>query len=366
MNRETPTATQSGTDKIVQDPIAQRRLNPHLFRTRSTSARGTFWHDLTELHEQDLKSILEQSESAFRSLDGARIFITGGTGFVGLWLLESLAYAKECLGLDVLATALTRSPKAFGEKRPHLRENFDFLEGSAETVPLPFDQFTHVIHAAPDGDALAAGARRMLGFAEQCGARFLFTSSGAVHRADCGDYALAKRIGEEETVHYKDGLVARMFTFVGPHLPLNKQFAVGNFIQSALSGWPINGRTGGSAIRSYLYASDMASWLWAILGFGRAGETYEVGSSHPITIKDLAEVIGRLASQPVIMDGQRDNGPARYLPETAKIKSELGVKETVSLEDGIQRTLRWHQGQAPRPKIHPNWSTYRSGELAHV
>src|SRR3954468_24699790 len=88
--------------------------------------------------------------SLWDDLRGARIFITGGTGFFGCWLLETLLWANDRLGLDVSAVVLTRDADAFRKKAAHLAEHaaLTLHHGDVRTFVFPGGAFTHVIHAA--------------------------------------------------------------------------------------------------------------------------------------------------------------------------------------------------------------------------
>ena len=130
----------------------------------------------------DLDHVLDYV--SWDELRGSRLFITGGTGFFGTWLLETFAWANDRLGLNAKATVLTRSPDRFREKAPHLAAHprIDFLMGELTTFDFPSGQFSHVIHAATESatrlnedyplrmiDTLVGGTRRVLEFAQRGG-----------------------------------------------------------------------------------------------------------------------------------------------------------------------------------------------------
>ena len=88
-------------------------------------------------------------------LRGARIYLTGGTGLLGRWLLEALRDADQRLSLGVAVTILTRDPAAFAARAPHLAgyPAFRFVTGDVLTLEPSGERFTHVIHAATDASA---------------------------------------------------------------------------------------------------------------------------------------------------------------------------------------------------------------------
>jgi len=344
------------------------------------------------LPEADLLHVLRGAQGVWEGLRGQRILITGATGFVGRWLLESLQAADYAFGLDIQVVALSRDPERFLRTVPHLAvwSKLIWARGSVATlVPKTLEdrKFDFVIHLATEADmnvaqvdpqavfgVITEGTQRVLDVASRSGARrFLFTSSGAVYgpqppniekipetyegRPDPSDrtavYALpgeAKRHAELLCMKsaQQDGLgtvIARCFTFAGPGLPMGGKFAFGNFMKNALCGDPIVIKSDGTPVRSYLYASDLTIWLWTLLVRGEPGRVYNVGSECSVSIRELAEAVRRLLVPDcplrVMQNPDRSSPPERYVPETRRARDELGLIETVSLEEAIQRTAAW-------------------------
>jgi len=147
---------------------------------------------------------------------------------------------------------------------------------------------------------------------------------------------------------------ARIFAQIGPGLALDAHFAVGNFIRDALRGEPIVIKGDGTSLRSYMYATDLIIWLWAILIRGQAGGAYNVGAELGISIKELAAIVARVSGAPALgvqILGQPAPGaaPSRYVPDTTLARSTLGLALTVSLEEAIRRTSAWHRTQMACP-----------------
>jgi len=349
----------------------------------------------------DVEGVVARGEDDFRRLAGRRILLTGGTGFVGSWLLETITAAVDQFGLDTTAIVLSRHPEVFERKHPHLAAHAGVRLVRADVRSLPDDVIRTIgtvdmiVHGASAsvaaGDALSPfdvidtivdGMRSMLRVAAGSGrVPFLLLSSGAVYGAP-GDqpldesypvaplassptsaYGEAKRLAEVMgSVATADGVAdvatARLFTFVGPYLPLDQNFAVGNFLADALAGRDIEVAGDGTAVRSYLYAADLAAWLWAIAMRGMPGRCYNVGSDAPTTIAELAGAVASLdGGRPnVVIRGERREGaaPARYVPSTVRARTELGLEQTVTLHEALRRTADWHRmRRLPRPLVSP-------------
>jgi dTDP-glucose 4,6-dehydratase len=342
----------------------------------------------------DLDHVLDHTEAMWTDVRGSRFFVTGGTGFVGTWLTETLLWANRRLGLNLSAVLLTRNPAAFRSRSPHLAQDpaVTLLTGDATNFEPPDGSFPFVVHAAteryfpPNSERPAsildrdlAATRRVLELARMCGAgRLLFTSSGAVYgkqpsamthipeeyagaplTTEVGSvYGHSKRISEFLCSTYAhvcgfQATIARLFAFVGPYLPLNENYAVGNFIRDTLDGGPVRIAGDGTPYRSYLYAADLAIWLWTILFRGESARPYNVGSPEAVTIADLACRVVAVTASPAQVRIARQAAPGapllRYVPNTHRAENELGLRPWISLEEGIRRAYEWHIAQAVDP-----------------
>jgi dTDP-glucose 4,6-dehydratase len=220
-------------------------------------------------------------------------------------------------------------------------------------------------------DTIVEGTRRVLDVAIQSGAqKFLLTSSGAVYGAQPPElsqvgeeysgapdsldirsaYGAGKRAAEYLCCAYQERYnlnvtVARGFAFVGPHLPLEIHFAIGNFLRDAMRGGPIKINGDGTPLRSYLYAADLAVWLWEILLRGKAGRAYNVGSDEAVSILEAARVVASCFDpQPQVVIAQEAKAgvlPSRYVPSTLRAREELGLQQHIELREAIRRTVDW-------------------------
>ena len=327
----------------------------------------------------DLEHVLTHTAPLWRDLAGMHFFITGGTGFYGKWILESIAAANDQLGAGVRATVLTRNAARFGAECPHLtaRPEFDWLTGDAASFAFPARHFDYVFHFATASAAeVGAGGsaammatlldtERVLQLTRGSGVRrMLFSSSGAVYgrqppelshvpedyRAgpDLSDSASAygemKRLCEVMCVSAGiECVIARGFSFIGPHLPLTDKFAAGSFIRDALAGGPIRIRGDGRAVRSYLYGADLAIWLITLLVRGAPLSPYNLGSDQSVSLSELASLVADATRGIAVEIAGRSTWPVtdRYVPSVRKAREELGLDNGIGLTDALRRTLDW-------------------------
>lgn len=335
----------------------------------------------------DLEHVWKYLDSCICELNQAKLFITGGTGFFGCWLLESLIFAKREFDLGTEILVLTRDVDRVRKKCPHFFNvnHIEFHQGDIRNFSFPQGGFTHLIHAATDASAqlneqnplemyetIFQGTKHVLNFAQTAKIqKMLFVSSGAVYGKQPEDisklsendmgridplsissaYGLGKLMAEHMSSIYArkyhfDLKIARCFAFVGPYLPLDIHFAIGNFIKNVINREDILIQGDGTPLRSYLYAADLVIWLLKILCEGNPMGIYNVGSEQAISIAELANLVNaqhsgqsKVMIRDLVVQGQ---AVLKYIPSTQKSQKELGLNQYIGLEDAIQKTISWN------------------------
>jgi nucleoside-diphosphate-sugar epimerase len=321
-------------------------------------------------------------------IDGSRLYIAGATGFFGKNILSLLTHLQR-RGASFKVTALSRSPERFLEKQPWCRD-LPWLQWRQADVTEPWPgegNYDYMIHAATDTAASAhvdklnlfeqvvTGTRRSLDFAiRHRVTRVLLCGSGAQYGAIPRNFAAGvtessmlacdstkansaygegKRAGEILAALYgaKHGFEVvntRCFAFLGPGLPLDGHFAIGNFIRDALGSMPIKLATTGHSVRSYLYGADLAVWLLVLLLEAENGAAINVGSDRAIRIIDLAKRVRDIVNADISVHPGEDSSDGErnlYVPSIDSAKA-LGLDAWTDLDRAIARTAEWHRSGA--------------------
>ncbi len=302
-----------------------------------------------------------------------RILVTGGAGFLGSHLCETLLEQNhEVIALDNLFT---------GQKRNihHLlpNPNFEFMRHDV-TIPLYIEVdgiFNLACPASPvhyQSDPVQTlktsvhGAINMLGLAKRTGARILQASTSEVYgdpsispqtetywgnvnpigiRAcyDEGKRAAETLFMDYHRQHKTDIRIARIFNTFGPRMSPSDGRVVSNFIVQALNNQPITIYGDGQQTRSFCYVDDLISGLVSLFNTENITGPINLGNPAPITMLQLAtEVIDftNSTSELVFMPLPSDD-PLQREPDISIAKSVLNWEPQVDRISGIKKTIEF-------------------------
>lgn len=337
--------------------------------------------------ETDLNDIANNLSYFKKIFRNKTFLVTGGTGFIGKWLVASLNQLELNERLNMTIYILTRDIKSFKNQFSECPfiDNINFLESDIRSLDNLNNlnvKFDYIILGANDAtydfslnakklsETLIAGTFNLLKtFVSSKTEAIIHLSSGAVY----GDiskhedgakeddqslininnigsmYGLSKALVESILNQYGEQnniriINARCFAFVGPYLPLNKHFAIGNFINNCINSQPIIINGNGLPVRSYMYAADMVKAIFLCLNSTKS-MAVNIGSDEKISIKNLAELVSKTLKNPhVIVKEKSSMHPEKanyYLPNTTLLKS-LGYSQSSTLENSIKRTYKFY------------------------
>ncbi|MDH3290812.1 MAG: SDR family oxidoreductase [Gemmatimonadota bacterium] len=301
-----------------------------------------------------------------------RIVVTGAAGFLGSHLTDALLEGDhDVVGIDNLITGSLSNIE-------HIREHprFMFLQRDVSTyiaVDGPVDGVMHFASPASPIDYLqlpiqtlkvgSLGTHNCLGLAKAKGARFLLASTSEVYGdpqvhpqpesywghvnpiGPRGVYDEAKRFAEAMTMAYHryhglDTRIVRIFNTYGPRMRASDGRVVSNFIVQALKGEPLTIYGEGNQSRSFCYVDDEIEGIVRLFERGDEAPT-NIGNPHEFTVRELADIVVRLtgtASQ-VTFESLPVDDPKQRRPDISRAKSLLDWEPTVSLEEGLLKTI---------------------------
>ena len=304
----------------------------------------------------------------------ARIVVTGGAGFLGSHICESLvARGDEVVAIDSLLTGSVQNiSHLFGDKGfvfvEHDVTNYVHVSGRVDAVmhfaspASPVDYLEHPIKTLKVG---SLGTHKTLGLAKDKGARYMLASTSEVYGDPAvhpqtedywghvnpvgprGVYDEAKRFAEAMTMAYHrshgvDVRIIRIFNTYGERMRPNDGRVVSNFLVQALAGKPITVYGDGSQTRSFCHVEDEVRGILALLDSDFVGPM-NIGNPNEFTVLELArkvlEVTGsssELVHEPLPVDD-----PTQRQPDISLARRVLGWEPQVSLEEGLRRTAAW-------------------------
>ncbi len=312
-----------------------------------------------------------------------RVLVTGAAGFLGSHLVDKfLALGYEVLGMD---NHITGNPTNLEHLATHPK--FRFVNQDVTRyieVESPLDGVLHFASPASPVDYLelpiqtlkvgALGTHKALGLALAKGARFLLASTSEVYGDPLvhpqpesywgnvnpvgprGVYDEAKRFAEALTMayhrfHHLDTRIVRIFNTYGPRMRPNDGRVVSNFIVQALRGESLTVYGDGSQTRSFCYVDDLIEGIVRLFERGTPEPT-NIGNPHEFTVRQLADSVLRLtgSKSTIVQRPLPIDDPRVRQPDISYARRTLAWEPTISLEDGLRRTIEYFSGVVARER----------------
>lgn len=353
--------------------------------------------------ETDLEYICESLGEEFSKMSGSKLLLTGGAGFLGYYLVQSVAHWNQKhksarISVTVFDNFMRGEPAWL---RQLAQEGAVAVEKRDVNLPLDAEQeFQYIIHGASIAspifyrqypietmDANVNGLRLLLDYAlKRKSSRspvegFLFFSSSEIYgdpdknniptpetywgHVSCTGpracYDESKRYGETLCVNFaqQHGLPvksARPFNNYGPGLGINDKRVIPDFARDVFAGKDLTLLSDGSPTRTFCYVADAVIGYYKILAKGGKGEAYNIGVEGPeISMLELAKRITSVSKDLFGYEGKVVAGksedknylvdnPNRRCPVITKARRDLGYDPKISLEEGLRRTMMWYEG----------------------
>jgi nucleoside-diphosphate-sugar epimerase len=370
---------------------------------RTLKHHEVFMNGSREIIKRDLEYITNNLQDEFSRLAGKKLLITGGAGFLGYYLVQSILHwngktaETDSIRLTVFDNYIRGVPTWLNKFRGN---KIITIVKHDITNPLPqdIDRFQYIIHAASIAsptyyrkhpietmDANVNGLRHLLEYGRQLKEMaaslegFLFFSSSEIYGNPSPEniptpetyfgyvsctgpracYDESKRYGETLCVNFARKYelpikIARPFNNYGPGLKITDKRVLPDFARDLLAGKDIVMLSDGSPRRTFCYVADAIVGYFKILVRGRKGEAYNIGVDEPeISMLDLAEHVVKIARDLFDYKGKivhqatddRDyltDNPTRRCPNIDKARNELEYNPEISLKEGLRRTLIWY------------------------
>jgi len=330
------------------------------------------------LIKRDIDSLMKDG-LRFREFDGSKITILGGTGLIGLWLLQMLQQLSWNFGYKIEVRVTTRFPRrAHKILNNDLNLNVEIAEVDFVKGPICLEEADFFINGATpslkktglddDRAVYLSGLNSSLSITQSAAKygnkpRVVNLSSGIVygpqklseqnkievpisHRIE-SEYGYLNAKIESELILSNAiaiGLVQsispRLYTFMGPGLAMDEHFAIGNFLRDGLRGDQITLTGNPETTRSYMYPTDLTIWILSSLLNPKNIDT-NIGSEIVVSMFDLANTVSDLTSKKGIRIIGQDKIASNYVPSTLQFRTNYDVRQEIPMLDGFDRWIEW-------------------------
>jgi nucleoside-diphosphate-sugar epimerase len=309
-----------------------------------------------------------------------RVLVTGGAGFLGSHLVDTLVRAGA--QVHVVDSFLTGRPRNLS----HL-SNSRVVVHRLDAAKAPYGRYDEIYHLASPASppfysrhqrktllVNSLGTLRTLRIAQKCGAKYLLASTSEIYgdplvhpQAEWyfgnvnpigprSSYDEGKRFAEALVMAFVretdlDARIVRIFNSYGPRMRPDDGRMPSSFIVAALRGEPVRIDGSGNQTRSLCYVEDTVSGIRAAMRRGRAGEAYNIGRPDEISVKDFAAMIVRLVGSSSALEfvAPREEDIRQRRPDIRKARRELNWSPRVPLRKGLLETIAWFERDLLEP-----------------
>lgn len=329
------------------------------------------------IFESDLDEIISLTKAECAVLKNQEITILGGSGFVGIWLISFLCTANEQLDLNLNIITPTRNVETARNKlKLRAKDPVSIIEFDFSKVRKTFSTQSKFYFLAltptvkstgsHNSESILASTQNAIAFIKQCASQsgicptVIHLSSGAVYQDFKSEVLFEKNV---EAITSKDAYTQakimletsllglhdmnlikaanpRLFAFMGPHLKIDEHFAVGNFLNDCLNGSEIIVKGNPLTTRSYLYPTDLVTWLIKVL-IRPTTLPLNFGSDKSLTMKDVADSLSNFFDKRDIEYRNINSPISHYVPSIENTKKYLGVTQKISFNEGLERWIKW-------------------------
>lgn len=327
-------------------------------------------------------NLAEKDISNLEKLKNKEVLITGGSGFIGIWLTQLLIYLNDKYNFNITLYLIARHTNSGLDTIIENRKDVVFIKGDIRNIREFPKDVSYIVHAASSPDnriymsnpidsmsIIADGTKNSMENAlllEKL-EKIVHLSSGQIYGSldshnitenDCGKlnsnsitaiYPEAKRYAETLTNAYRSLhklpiVQVRPFSFIGPFMSLNKPWAINSFIRDVIKTNNIRILGNGKPVRSYMYPTDMVLWILTILLHGKSGAAYNLGSDMGISLEEVAQKIKNIVGNNVSIEILNMNTScSEFVPNIDYVKQELGLNITVNIDDTLKQSLVWFE-----------------------
>ena len=331
-----------------------------------------------QITREDCARVHQVAGQPLKGLSGASILVTGGTGFMGSWILEMISYLNDHHGMGISATVMARDIGRLQVSMPHIYGK-PWVTGLRSDVRMVNElprATTHVIHAAGDPDSrnhasrpvesmrvIAEGAAVIIAAAQRLSnlRLILNVSSGNIQHVGTsapGDLTRTVSAPYVEAKRYAESLFqaarsemrlpivqVRPYSFLGPYQRDDAPWAANAFLRDAMNGRAIRILGDGESIRTVMYGADLALWMLVMLEKGRDGMIYSVGADTGHSMKEIAGAVAKqFHPQPQIkLNCTLAGAPAKtsYVPDLSAVRQALSLRTYTDLATAVAHYQAW-------------------------